>query len=493
MVIPKRAAGVLAPMFSLPAPHGIGTFGESAYSFVDFLKSAGQSYWQVLPQNPLSYGDSPYAGPSVFAGNPYFIDLDLLVKEGLLKKEDVKEYETASACVDYAELYRTRPVILKKAYANFFGHNAFETFKKQNEAWLSDYGLFCALKEEKPSALWTTWPAKIKRRDEKTLTELKERYRNEINYHAFTQFFFYKQWNALKKYANQNGVRIIGDIPIYTAFDSADVWASPVLFELCKDLKPVRVAGCPPDAFAADGQKWGNPLYNWEAHKKTGYKWWIERLGHNLDMFDVVRIDHFRGFESYYAIPAEDKTARNGVWEKGPCEHFIWTVNGWFNFPPIIAEDLGFLTKSVHGLLKFSGYPGMRVLQFGFCGKAGKSEHLPHHYAENCVAYTGTHDNDTAQGYYASAAAKEKSAARAYLGIETEPNAAHGFIRAVLNSVANLAVIPLADYLALGSEARINIPSTLGGSNWRWRVSELELNESLAKKMRRMTELSGRG
>ncbi|MCL2796601.1 MAG: 4-alpha-glucanotransferase [Firmicutes bacterium] len=517
----KRSAGILLPIFSLPSHQGIGTFGEEAYKFVDFLRDAGQSYWQVLPLTPTSYGDSPYSGPSAFAGNPYFIDVvncGLQMNRGqrpevmgqLLDDESpvgadgnppaVHAFSLHSGGlpsaptenIDYGLLYRARHTALNATFAHFSGGKEFEAFKAENAEWLVDYCLFAALKDENPERVWQAWDEPIKRRDPAMLASLRKVFAREIEYHAFVQFEFQRQWDALKAYANNNGVRIIGDIPIYVAADSADVWANPELFELDANYMPTRVAGCPPDEFCADGQVWGNPLYQWDAHKKTGYKWWISRMARSLKLFDVVRIDHFRGFESFFAIPAHAKTAKNGVWEKGPGKAFIKVINEWFNSPPVIAENLGFLTPAVEELLKFSGFPGMRVLQFGFSKPDGSSEHLPHNYERHLVAYTGTHDNDTSPGYFKAAPAAERQTAKAYLGIAGGKDTGIAFARAVLNSGSDLAIIPMQDYLNLGSKARLNIPSTLGGNNWRWRVNGDDLSDELAKKIRKVTALAGR-
>ena len=493
MTFSKRTAGILLPIFSLPSPYGIGSLGEAAYRFVDFLRDAGQHCWQVLPLSPTSFGDSPYQSPSAYAGNPNFIDLDLLCKDGLLTQADLTLFARENqSYTDYGDLYLTRPVAFRKAFAAFSGGKEFEDFKNAHAEWLNDYCLFAALKNECPERLWQNFDEGIKYRDSSVLADFCTLYRKEIEYHAFLQYEFYKQWDALKAYANKHGIKIIGDIPIYVAADSADVWANPGLFELDIELKPVRVAGCPPDAYCADGQLWGNPLYDWEAHAETGYKWWLMRLGHNLKLFDYLRIDHFRGFESYYAIPAKDSTAQNGVWVTGPGKAFIRVINEWFAYPPIIAENLGFLTPAVAELLNFSGYPGMGVLQFAFSKSDGKSEHLPHNYTHNSAVYTGTHDNNTSRGFFKKATRIEKSNAKAYFGIKSESDAALAFVRGVLNSTANLAMVPLADYLNLDSSARLNTPSVLGGNNWRWRIGRSDLTEKLSKSIKKLTELSGR-
>jgi len=489
----NRRAGVLLPVFSLPSPYGIGTLGKAAFEFVDFLSDSGNTYWQMLPLNPTSYGDSPYSSPSSMAGNPYFIDLDILIEEGLLVKDDIGALNKQKTKeIDYELLYNTLPLILEKAFNNFKIDNDFLAFLKNNEYWLNDYSLFMALKEIEPQKIWTNWGDALKQRKPPALKQAKEKLQQRIYYYNFLQYQFFKQWKKLKEYANKKDIYLIGDIPIYVALDSADVWANPNLFELDGNLKPKRVAGCPPDYFSKDGQLWGNPLYNWQAHKASGYEWWLKRLGHNLKMFDALRIDHFRGFAEYYSIPASDNTAKNGTWVQGPGKDFIKVVNEWFNSPPIIAEDLGYMTKSVRDLLDFSGYPGMRVLSFGFNGNDGKSEHLPHNYYANLAVYTGTHDNDTAVGTYKLAARTQKKAMRNYLGLAHGKEIGGQFARSILTSVANTAIVPMQDYLNLDSSARVNTPSTLGGGNWKWRLSEGDVSTTLAIKIKELIILSGR-
>jgi len=492
----SRRAGVLLPIFSLPSPYGIGTLGRSAYDFVDFLSSSGNSYWQMLPLNPTSYGDSPYSSPSSMAGNPYFIDLDFLVDDGLLTKEDLTVlafvHHKDDKKVDYGFLYSTLPHILEKAFLNFKQDIVYMNFTQKNAYWLNDYSLFMAIKELEPTKIWTDWNSGLKFRDPLVLAEYQEELKHRVNYYNFLQFVFFKQWQKLKDYANSKGVYLIGDIPIYVAQDSCDVWANGDLFELDANLTPKRVAGCPPDYFSKDGQLWGNPLYNWQAHKQSGYGWWLARLGHNLELFDGLRIDHFRAFSEFYAIPAQDKTAKNGVWELGGGKDFIKVVNEWFNFPPIIAEDLGFLTDGVRELLDFSGYPGMRVLSFGFSSSDGTSEHLPHNYAKNLAVYTGTHDNDTVIGLYKASGKAQKSLMRNYVGALHGKELGTQFARSILTSVANTAIVPLQDYLNICSTARVNTPSTLGGTNWQWRLSDGELTVELASKIRELVVMSGR-
>ncbi|MBQ9109900.1 MAG: 4-alpha-glucanotransferase, partial [Oscillospiraceae bacterium] len=393
----KRSAGILLPISSLPSKYGIGCFDKAAYAFVDFLKDAGQTCWQILPLGQTSYGDSPYQSFSTFAGNPYFISLDALCDEQLLTKEECEAVALPDTdYIDYSRLYETRYSLLRKAYSRMENDNAVSEFTA-SQPWLEDYALFMALKDHFGGVSWDNWTEDIRLRKEEALKHWKERLAKEIGFYQFLQYQFFRQWNNLKAYANANGIRIIGDIPIYVAFDSADAWANPELFQLDEIGLPKAVAGCPPDGFAAEGQLWGNPLYDWEYHKETGFKWWIERLRQCFAMYDVVRIDHFRGFDEYYAIPYGDKTAKNGHWEQGPGMELFHAVEAALGKREVIAEDLGFMTDSVRQLVKDSGFPNMKVLEFAFDSRdtGSRNDYLPHNYNENCVAYTGTHDNQT--------------------------------------------------------------------------------------------------
>lgn len=492
-VFETRAAGVLLPVSSLPSRYGIGSFGKEAYDWVDFLRMAGQTYWQVLPLGPTSFGDSPYQSFSAFAGNPYFIDLDLLCEEKLLKKEECEAVRWAQspAKVDYGTLFAHRALLLRKAFSRFGQKKELEAFRAENAAWIEDYGLYMAVKEKMRLRPWPEWDEDIRLRKPEALERWRTRQAREVDYHVFVQYLFFKQWSALKEYANAGGVYIIGDIPIYVAMDSADAWAHSDLFLLDKDKVPVDVAGCPPDGFSADGQLWGNPLYNWGKMEKDGYRWWMARLHASLTMYDVLRIDHFRGFESYYAIPYGAKTAVVGEWRKGPGMRFIGEINRQLGKACIIAEDLGYLTDGVRELLKQSGYPGMKVLQFAFDSRE-ESDYLPHNYHSNCIAYTGTHDNDTTRGWFKTALPDDVALAKEYLNIHNEKEECWCFIRAAMGSVARMAIIPLQDYLDLDTEARMNIPSTIGGNNWRWRVRKSDITPQLAEKMARLTQLYGR-
>ena len=532
----RRSCGVLLPVFSLPSPHGIGCFSKEAYAFVDFLKSAGQSCWQILPLGPTSYGDSPYQSFSTFAGNPYYIDLESLAKEGYLSAADLRKDAAmwrGKETIDYAALYQNRIALLRKAYeAKVAMHGAMKSayryFVRDNAFWLKDYTLFMALKDARGGKPWTEWEEDLKTRNTRALSKARKQYADDIGFYLFVQFTFRRQWNALKNYANEQGIDIVGDLPIYVALDSADAWANPELFELDEKRNPVRVAGCPPDDYAKTGQLWGNPLYKWNVHKKTGYAWWISRMKHALSVFDIVRIDHFRGFEAYYAIPASHKTAEHGVWVKGPgmslFEALEKGVEDASTRPRLIAENLGFLTPEVHRLIEKTGYPGMKVLQFAFYpGEDGRfaSEYLPWQYDRNCVVYTGTHDNDTTIGWFATLGKKERAFVCAYLGLEAPPEeaaakgkaankqkenakrphtkaeraleeaVADGLVRMALSSVADMAIIPLQDYLHLDERARVNTPSTLG-KNWMWRMPKGAATKTLAKQMRVMAEAYGR-
>ena len=488
-----RSAGILLPVSSLPSKYGIGTFGKAAYRWVDFLSKAKQTYWQVLPLGPTSYGDSPYQSFSAFAGNPYFVDLGLLCEQGLLEKEDCKQFKWGETkhYVDYDAVAAHREELLRKAFDHFTKESALQSFRRKHKAWVEDYALYMAVKAKMDGKPWNEWTEDIRMRRPEALKQWKARCKEDIEYHIFVQYLFYDQWAKLKKYANKKGVKIIGDAPIYVAMDSADVWARPELFQLDENNVPTEVAGCPPDAFSEDGQLWGNPLYRWEVMEKDGFSWWLRRLKANLTTVDVLRIDHFRGLESYYAIPYGDATARNGRWKKGPGKAFVNAVNQEFGGAAIIAEDLGYLTPAVHRLLKSSGYPGMKVLQFAF-DPGSDSDYLPHNHVKNCVIYPGTHDNDTVRGWFTTADPSNVAMAKDYLGITHDKDSSWAFARAALSSIADLAVVPMQDYLKLGSEGRINTPSTLGGNNWRWRMTKRQMTEELAEKIARLTEITGR-
>ena len=488
----QRGSGVLLHISSLPSNYGIGTFGEEAYKFVDFLKRSGQTYWQILPLGQTSYGDSPYQSFSINAGNPYFIDLDILTGEGLLERDEFVNlnWGESSTKIDYELMYNTRYNVLEKAFKRFDRENLeyLEFLKKENE-WIDEYALFMAIKKENNDNSWEMWEHSFRKRDKKILNEFKKINEEKIEFWKFLQFEFYKQWKNLKNYANSKGIKIIGDIPIYVAYDSVDVWKNPEYFQLDENLNMIAVAGCPPDAFSAIGQLWGNPLYNWEYMEKTKYKWWLKRLEVATTLYDVVRVDHFRGFESYYSIPAGEKTAMNGEWKKGPGMKLFNRVKKELGDLNLIAEDLGYLTEDVLNLLKESGYPGMKLMQFAFDSREG-GDYLPHNYTQNSVAYIGTHDNDTAMGWLLSADSNDIEYMRKYLDIYTynDRDTVWKMICRTMAVVSDTVIIQMQDYLGLGNEARTNIPSTLGG-NWCWRMEKNMLDERLIQSMLHITGL----
>lgn len=488
-----RRSGVLMPVASLPGRYGIGCFSKEAYKFVDRLKEAGQSYWQILPLGPTGYGDSPYQSFSTFAGNPYFVDLETLIEEGLLTGEECDKYDFGkdSQRIDYEKIYFSRFKVLKLAYkrCDLAGDRKYKKFVAENRFWLDDYALYMAVKNSFGGVSFAEWDDDIRLRRKAAISAYRKKYADEIEFYKYIQYEFSKQWMALKTYANDLGIKIVGDIPIYVAFDSADTWAEPELFQFDEKGFPTAVAGCPPDPFARTGQLWGNPLYNWDHHKETGYEWWLKRMRHCLKLYDVVRIDHFRAFDAYYAIPYGDTTAEHGKWIKGPGMDLFKTMKKELGEIDVIAEDLGFLTPSVLRLVKNTGFPGMKVLQFAFDPRE-ESDYLPHNYIKNCVVYTGTHDNDTVIGWYDVISGKDRKYADRYLN-----NAGHkgrelawDLIRLAQASVADTCIIPMQDYLGLGSEARINTPSTLG-NNWVWRMKKGAFTKGMAKKMKDITRV----
>lgn len=489
----KRASGVLMHISSLVSNSGIGTLGKEAYLFVDFLKKSGQSYWQILPICPTSFGDSPYQSFSTFAGNPYFIDLDILENEGYLKKEDYKNicWETEKDEVDYSLLYENRNKVFLKLQQNFKDKvpHDFSLFCSKNAYWLEDYALFMSIKDEFSGKEYTAWDEDIKKREENALIKWKNKCKERIEYYKILQYFFFKQWFALKKYANDNGIKIIGDLPIYVAADSADVWANPKNFVLNRDLTPKLVAGCPPDSFSKEGQLWGNPVYNWRYMKFNRYSWWLQRLKASLKIYDVIRIDHFRGFEGYYTIKNGSKNACNGKWKKGPSFSFWKFVKNRLGDIPIIAEDLGFLTNGVRRMLKLSGFPGMKVLQFAFSGDM-ENEYLPHNYKNNCVVYTGTHDNDTLLGWVNTLNKSELEFAKKYLQC-SESEIGEKMMLAAMSSVADLCILTMQDLIGLASSARMNTPSTVG-ENWKWRMLEEQKDIKTAEKLLNYTTIYDR-
>ena len=487
----KRSCGILMPVFSLPSKYGIGTLGEEAFSFVDFLEASGQSYWQILPIGPTSYGDSPYQCLSSFAGNPYFIDLDLLVSKGLISSADLKGLQYTAEYIDYEKLYNTRVSLLKKAAKTGIekGIGDFEKFARENAEWVYDYALFTAIKEHFGMKPWYLWDEDIRRFKTVALEQMRVLLKDEIDIVIYIQYLFYEQWDKLLSYAHEKGVKIIGDMPIYVAYDSADVWANQQFFKLNEDGSPKCVAGVPPDAFSAEGQLWGNPIYDWDKLRADGYGFWIRRTGAAARVYDAVRIDHFRGFCDYFEIPATEKTAKAGRWVKGPGIDFVKMLTSWFYGTDFIAEDLGIITPEVKKLLLDSGLPGMKVLEFAFEPQDGGSAYLPHKYDENSVCYIGTHDNDTLLGWYENGKKSQIKFAKEYLSAGKD--FADSIIRAGMRSKSALFVVQMQDWLGLGSEARINTPGTPQG-NWRWRMPKGVLTKTLAKKIKKITETYSR-
>lgn len=479
-----RKCGVLMHITSLPSPYGVGTLGREAREFVKWLKKAGQSLWQVLPLGTTSFGDSPYQSFSAFAGNHYLIDLETLVSDGLLTAEECKsaDLSTTEARVDFAKLYKGKIPLLRQAFKRFKPDSAYEKFVSDESGWLEDYALFMAVKDRFGGESWLFWDDDIRFRKADAVDKYKTELADDISFWAFTQFIFYRQWHSLKAECAENGIEVIGDLPIYVALDSTDVWANPEIFLLDSDFKPTKVAGVPPDYFSKTGQLWGNPLYDWRALKESGYAWWIRRMKKAAELYDVFRIDHFRAFADYYAIPAGDKTAENGEWLDGAGLDFFNAITKALGDVSIIAEDLGEISPAVEKLLAETGFPGMRVLQFGFNGDGSDSSHLPHNYPQNCVAYTGTHDNETFAGWYKSVDKTMQRRVRKFLrisGFGAAKKVCQAAIAALYASSADTVIIPFQDVLALGSESRMNTPSTIGG-NWAYRAGKADINEKNA-------------
>lgn len=494
-----KTAGVLFAITSLPSKYGIGCFSKEAYKFVDWLADAGQRYWQILPMGPTGFGDSPYQSFSTFAGNPYFIDLETLICEGLLKKEecDSRDFGADWHFVDYEKQYNERYGLLRLAYerSRCFDTYEYREFLNKNSYWLTDYSLYMAVKNHFGGIVWTDWPEEIRSRTEEGISYYRGVLADEIGFQQFMQYLFFKQWNELRAYANEKGIKIVGDIPIYVSLDSADAWSHPELFQLDENCNPVAVAGCPPDGFSADGQLWGNPLYNWTYHRQTGYEWWTRRLAFCFELYDVLRIDHFRGFDEYYSIPYGDKTAVHGHWEKGPGISLFETIERNIGKKSVIAEDLGFVTDSVRKLVRDSDFPGMKVLQFAFDSRdtGSANDYLPHNYISNCIAYTGTHDNETLIGWWITQDEDTKKTVRDYLcDYYTPDDKIHiPLIASIMRSNAKICIVPLQDYLGLDNCARMNTPSTVG-KNWRWRADSSQIDGVLAKAVRDITERFGR-
>ena len=493
----KRSSGILMAISSLPSRYGIGTLGKAAYDFADFLKDAGQSYWQMLPLGPTSYGDSPYQSFSAYAGNPYFIDLELLVSDGLLKKSECAKCDWGSdpRRVDYGKIYENRFALLHKAYQRGWARDAeaVADFVAENERWLPDYALYMACKRHFAMKSWTEWPdADIRlRKSEAVLEKYRKLLHEDVELFTYLQFLFFRQWNALRDYVHAQGIHIIGDLPIYVSLDSADVWAEPEFFQLDEKLVPKAVAGVPPDYFTADGQLWGNPLYDWDAMRGDGFGWWIRRIDGAGKLYDVIRIDHFRGLAAYWTVPYGDTTAKNGHWVPGPGMDLVDRLNGWFPQLEFIAEDLGYPTPEVAQLLHDSGWPGMKVLEFAFDSRE-ESDYMPHLYPVDSVCYTGTHDNVTLKQWFDEAAPEDVACAKTYLGLNREEGYIRGMIRGCMGSVSRLCVVQMQDYLELGKEARMNFPGTLSSANWTWRAEKGFDSDALAARIYAATKLYGR-
>lgn len=494
----ERSSGILFHPTSLPGKYGIGTLGKEAYAFIDFLKKSRQKLWQIFPLGPTGYGDSPYQSFSSFAGNPYLIDFDLLIEAHLLSEEDLRDvfFGDNEEYIDYGAIYNQKYPLLRRAYENFKSSDNHEMrenlehFKRENASWLNDYSLYISLKNHFNGLPWNEWAHDIKNREHGAMEHYRNELADDIEYHNFIQFLFFKQWGDVKRYANENGIKIIGDIPIFVAADSSDAWANPEIFLFDEERKPVKVAGVPPDYFSATGQLWGNPLYNWQKLKETNYSWWVERVRANLSTCDIIRIDHFRGFEAYWAVPYGDDTAINGQWEPGPGIDLFNAIKSQLGELPIIAEDLGLMTQGVIDLREATGFPGMKILGFAF-DSGEENDYLPHTYTKNCVVYTGTHDNDTLIGWFHKAKEEDRQFARDYLNSRSDDKIHWDAIRGAWSSVANMAISPVQDFLGLGSEARINTPGVAAG-NWQWRLKHGVLTDELADRIAKLTKVYSR-
>ncbi len=498
----KREAGVLLPVFSLPSKYGIGCFDSAAYDFVDRLVRSGQSYWQILPLGAASHGgayDSPYQAYSAFGGNPYFISLEALIEEGTLSREecDSIDFGTDPSKVDYDLLFQYRLPLLRKAYerSSITTIQAYVDFERRNHWWIEDYALFMAVKTFFGGACWTQWPEDIRMRYGYALDYYREKLYFEIEFHKYLQFKFYEQWSKLKAYANEKHIRIIGDIPIYVSLDGADVWAHPEMFQLSENNLPTRIAGCPPDQFSEDGQVWGNPLYRWDYHREQNYHWWVTRMWYSFQLYDVVRIDHFRGFDEYFSIPADSQKAVDGHWEKGPGMELFYELRRQLGDRAIIAEDLGHMTDTVRALVRDSGFPNMKVLQFAFDpeDEGWGNEHLPNAYQPNSVVYTGTHDNNTLAGWVSSLTQEEREHILKYLG-ETRisaKNLAKKLLRLGMMSCPRICIVPIQDWMGLDHSCRVNTPGTVG-DNWCWRLRQGQISQEVEAEMLELTKCYGR-
>ena len=497
-----RSCGVILHITSLPSPYGIGDLGPGAFRFADFLNSAAIANWQILPLNYTEEGSgfSPYSGLSAFAGNTLLISPEVLQEEGLLSKKDLgvkKPFEEAK--VDYPKVFKHKKKLLEKAFLNFQKQtsatlkNAFENFCLENESWLEDYAAYISIKEYFDGKVWSEWPADIKNRKAESLANLKGILNENIEKEKFLQFTFFKQWNDLKNYCSQKGIKFIGDIPFYVGYDSADVWSNPAYFKLDDQKKPMLVAGVPPDYFSETGQLWGMPIFDWDNLKRDSYSWWMKRIDQNVKMFDIVRLDHFRAFSAYWEVPAEEDTAVNGSWTKGPGQDFFKLLQKKHADLPVIAEDLGEIDQPVRDIMAAFNLPGMRVLQFAFGEDIGSNIHIPHNHISNCIVYTGTHDNNTTRGWFENdLSPADRKRLSKYLNKEVKKHkVADSLIRLALQSVAQLAVFPVQDILGLGQEAIMNKPSTVG-ENWSWRLNEALITPKVTKHLRSMIELYGR-
>lgn len=493
----KRSAGILMHISSLPSKFGIGTLGSEAYKFANFLKSANQKYWQILPIGPTGFGDSPYQSFSTFAGNPYFIDLDLLKNDGLLNKSDYENIDWGNdqIFIDYKKIYDSRFKVLKIAFENFKSkpYSLEKELKKfiSENLWIEKYSLFMALKKHFNMKSFLLWPNEFKNPYSDKVKQYKKILKNDIEFYKFIEFLFFKQWNNLKNYVNSLGIKIIGDIPIYVGIDSSDVFFNKENFLLDNNYFPEYVSGCPQDSLSPDGQIWGNPLYNWNFMKKNNYQWWINRIEYSMNLFDVIRIDHFRGFESFFCIPSSDKTAKNGFWKKGPGIDFFNVLRKKIPNLKIIAEDLGFLTQNVKNLLNLVGFPGMKVLEFAF-DSGPENDYLPHNFNKNCIAYTSTHDCNTIVGWLKNASKSELQYLSEYINKNYNKISNWDLISLIYRSISNLAIIPMQDVLSLDENFRMNIPSTLS-NNWRWRINKnYNKNNKISEKLKNLTRTFGR-
>ena len=496
----SRKNGILLHLTSLPSEFGIGDLGKGAHAFVDFLSESCQRLWQVLPLSPTSplCGNSPYCSSSAFAGNPLLIAPELLMEDGYISRHDVGQFPNIDpAKVDYAAAAEFKNRILDIAYERFKtmpgNRPGYEDFARENSNWLDDYAIFMSLREHFSGVGWQQWPAEVRDRTQPSLDKWRQKLSGKINREKFIQYIFHRQWSSLKSHCNQKQIHIMGDIPIYVSYDSADVWANPEYFNLDNEKKPIGVAGVPPDYFSETGQLWGNPVYRWNKLKETSYEWWLNRIGHNLKYFDLIRIDHFRGFVDYWEVPAGEKTAVNGRWVKAPAGDFFNALLGRFPGISIVAEDLGTITDDVRQVIREFKIPGMKILLFAFGDNTAENPYIPHNHIENCIVYTGTHDNNTIKGWFEQdATLRDKENLRAYFGKEFDEDTIAGqLVRTAMMSVASTTVIPLQDFLELGPEARMNIPSTPTG-NWEWRVNADLLTPDLSRKIADLTRVYGR-